>query len=267
MQGLERLRKILPHAGWGLTVGAAITFTGRGDVAIRSYGLLFVAVWIAVDFWAWLIPAIDYFEKPNRIGFKYCIGAAFTCALGTGLMLIMFWQLRDRLEDDREEVERNLSIIAQMPDNQDIHKIRATMINNGQQDIASHHQILCRVNRMNLQNGSTVTNVGWGASQSPAVIQKHGDGESDACLKGSPDWGENNAVICMDMTVEIDFSLVMQPSILMTKRVRLVASGDKSDFLFYQQPLESTDNFCPLPQFWSDRQKEQQQKLFTLPSR
>src|SRR5271170_4245516 len=72
---LARIKSKLPHPLVGIVVATLIAFSGRSELTLRSYGILLIALWLAIDFWAWLLP------RPSKYDMKYVFGWTFTSFL------------------------------------------------------------------------------------------------------------------------------------------------------------------------------------------
>jgi hypothetical protein len=124
-------------------VGAAVTFSGRGDLAMRSYALVVIWLWLAIDIWAWLLPLedkgipFDCHGKP-RMGFKYAIGGAFTSALLLLVGMNMWWWMDGKLKDQQDEVFQQLEIQARAPGNGKLYDALFVLTNKSSFDVERH---------------------------------------------------------------------------------------------------------------------------------
>src|SRR5258708_29809116 len=82
---LAKVRTVLPHPVWGIVVATLLAFSGRGELLLRSLGLLLIAVWLSIDLWAWLLA--------KRTRWKFVMGWTATSAMLISVMGIMWWWL------------------------------------------------------------------------------------------------------------------------------------------------------------------------------
>jgi len=75
---LRIIKKILPHPLWRIAIATLNVISGRGELLLRSYGLLLIVFWLAVELWVWLL------EKPTI--WKQVFGRAVCDAMLIAMM-------------------------------------------------------------------------------------------------------------------------------------------------------------------------------------
>lgn len=235
---LGQAQRILPHPVVGIVIATFIAFTGRGELALRSYGILAIVVWLSVNLWAWLLP------KRDKYHFRYILGWTTTNALLIGMLGIMWWWMDGKLKDQQEDVYSKLSIQASSSGNKgELSMFSVT--NNGATDIG-HHRIFCRVNFEGWSHGTWAANGGVDIQivDSDVPLKGNGGTETTFCLatsSGPP------PLLCADMTVEAIYVLETQPSNVRVKRLRFVGRYNGNDLTWYGEPVDAHGNFCGGP--------------------
>jgi len=230
-QLLGKIPKIFLYPVWGLLVAALIAIVGRGELLLKSVGLILVAVWLAVDFWAWLI------KKHRR--WTYVIGWTSTSLLFIGVMSIMWWWLDGKLQDQRENVQANLSATATVPPSNHPYWSTFTVRNGGATGIGGR-AILCSPVLQVGENGSVL---------SPGLLERFpvteaelaaGNSESATCLAGV----RTPSPRCIDMELEIRYALTTQPNATDLQKWRFVAMPSAGIYQWHEQPVEEPHSYC-----------------------
>jgi hypothetical protein len=83
-----------------IMIGILLRITGHGQLLLRSLALLALAIWAALDFWAWILP--------KKGCWKFVIGWTATSLLLIAVMGGIRWWFLDQLSDERKEVQQKL---------------------------------------------------------------------------------------------------------------------------------------------------------------
>lgn len=100
--------KFLLHPLWAIVVAALIAGTGRRELFLRSSGFLFVALWLSVDLWVWLLG--KKVEADNAWFWqssKFAIGWTVTSCLLLMVMETMLWGLESQRGEAFKSVWNN----------------------------------------------------------------------------------------------------------------------------------------------------------------
>jgi hypothetical protein len=256
IETLKKIQKVLPHPLWGIVVATLITFSGRGELQLRSCGLLLIALWLAVDLWAWLLP--------KRRPFKFIYGATICDVMLIGIMGIMWWWLDGKLEQNRAEVFDHISISHFIPSGEEDDPMNTvfTATNNSSQQVSKKHGITCFtrlavgndgekyfMNKESVSRGGQSLMLGsdltFGHQPAEASLGPGGDAESARCLRYFGFAHGFTHTECVDVKIQFWYSLEDQIDIDQEKLVRLVATKDKGNSFFWQQqPISSEESYC-----------------------
>jgi hypothetical protein len=262
---LQKIPKVLLHPLVGIGIAALIGFSGRSELALRSYGTLAFALWLTVDLWSWLLP------KKDSVGLKYAFGFTLTSAMLIGVMAVMWWWLDGQLEGEREEVFQNLSasyqlIPAAKPEYDPMFTV-FTVTNGSHQLLSGKHALVCYVNLAVGDHGTSGLENTWEATEGnrrfwglgfvdeyraamPLLepVQPGGDTHSSACLQTL---GFTDGTECVDVTLMFWYSLNDQPNFQQEKDFRFVAQRDfrstdnnKEPFIWSRKSLNSPPDYC-----------------------
>jgi hypothetical protein len=253
---ITEMPKVFLYAPVALLIAWLIAFTGRGELVLRSYGVLAIAVWLAVDLWAYLV------KRSWR--WRFVVGWTGTNVLLILAMLTMWWLLDDRLQDERKDVFQHLSFSHYIRSGEEDDPMSTifTATNGSSYAISYNNLIGCEVILAVGTHGQTfVQNIGRPAYANPdnghIVISRAGehpqishgsslkpgnDAESEKCLS----WFElQDATECVDVKVIFWYALADQPETHQEKKIRYVANkGKDNHFSWLQQPVDSSKSYC-----------------------
>jgi hypothetical protein len=253
---LGKIPKIFLYPVWGLVVGALVTFSGRGELTLRSWGLLLIAVWLSVDLWAWLLPRTDKYH------IKYAFGWTATNVMLIGMMGIMWWWMDGKLGDQREEVFQHLTADHSIPPGFEDDPVYTvfTVENGSSYPISKRHGITCLTNFAVGNGGTSARRLmsTWMDGQQmvlsgsvhtfdrdPALtlLEAGGDAQSEQCLRPLD---FQSGTDCADVTVIFWYTLQTQLENQQLKQFRFVAErGKTGQFSWYKEPIEqATDYYC-----------------------
>ena len=268
---LQQVQKKLPHPLVGIVIATAIAFSGRNELALRSWGLLGVAIWLAIDLWVWLLP------EATRNRLAYSFGCTATSAMLIGMMGIMWWWMNGKLEDQRSEVFDHLTAEHALPNGVDPVFTLFTVTNNSTHALSGKHRLACKVNLEVGNNGTSTSGGFWEVLQSNSPqgriggvlgdsvsgglingdkaaeeyrnalpdsgvqLKGGGDAETNDCLRIVP---FANGSDCIDVELVFWYSLDTQPNFNQEKRFRYVVLKEGDSFAWHSQPLGSKINYC-----------------------
>jgi hypothetical protein len=232
---IDKVRKLLPHPVWGIMVATLIAFSGRGELQLRSVGLLLVSIWLSIDLWSWLLG--------RKTQWKFVIGWAATSATLIGVMGIMYWWLDGKLQDQRDNAFQNLTAGHRLPPGveDDPTYTMFSVINGGSFDI-SKHRIICHTTLAVGNNGtSEFRGFNIEVPHSDSVLKAGGDVSTDQCLH----YHFEQETDCADVTLVFRFSLDTQPNFEQEKLFRFIAyKGRNGNFEWYGEPQEEPGSRC-----------------------
>jgi hypothetical protein len=201
----------------------------------RSLGILFTAIWLAVDLWAWLVkqePTLSIWK------WRFVIGWSTTNILLVAAMGGMYWQLNGALADQRQDVEQSLNVKFGSADGNNAFNSVLTLTNESEVDIG-RHVVRCLVNMAVLPDGGSIRN-------SASTLSLKGplgkDSESLKCFQRmqiSPP-----VTTCADVTIELHYELVPQVGLWQSKRFRFVTRQEREGITWYRQPVNSAGSYC-----------------------
>ncbi len=258
---LGRIPRVFLHPVLGLGVGALITLSGRGELQLRSVGLLLVALWLAVDLWAWLIK--------KEWSFRFALGWTSTSLLLVGVMGIMWWWLDGKLPDQREEVAHSLVFAHHYPPGKQLNPIETlfTVTNNSGFAVSGKRQLICYLISAAGNDETSVTQNMWEAFVPDPITRKwegvfgggnplslwpeiklgpilepNGDTDTyDQCLGLTHFETTTN---CIDLKLIFLYSLETQPDLMQRKDERLVGTVEGGQFVWEAEPVNSRVDFC-----------------------
>jgi hypothetical protein len=243
LAALAQAKKILPHPVAGIVVATLIAFSGRGELVLRSYGLLAIVIWLNVDLWAWLLPM--------RCSLKHAIGATSSSLMLIAMMGVMWWWMDGKLQDQQEDVFDHLGIQFEMTPTlgaNAVMKSNVTIVNGGHFDVGKF-EILCHAVLIEWEDGSKLKNGTLGYASSQTVFRAGGDGATVNCMglirvSANLSNGMPRKFVCGDVLVDVKYTLATQPLAEQQKRARFV-SRENTQFNWKSEPVDSRESFCP----------------------
>jgi hypothetical protein len=262
-RALNRIRAFLPHPVWGIMVATLIAFSGRGELYLRSVGMVLVALWLILDLWAWLL------EKSPRWCWMIICGATVSNLLLIGVMGIMWWWMDGKLADQREDVAHGLVFgHHSLPGKErDALATLFTVTNNSSLAVSGKRQLVCYVISAVGNGGTSVQQNLWQAFMPDPVTRKpegvvgfgnperlwddvkigplleaNGDTETyDQCLSIIHFQTDTD---CVDLKLIFLYSLETQPALKQRKDIRFVGTVQGGQFAWQAEPVESRAKFC-----------------------
>jgi hypothetical protein len=237
---LDKVRKVLPHPVYGIVVAALIAFSGRGELLLRSIGMVLIAVWLALDLWAWLL------NKAPRSRWTIVCGATASGLMLIVVMVTMWWWLDGKLKDQQEDTYSKLDIQAHSSASGKSGELSMFSIVNGGSTNIANHRVYCVINFEGWSHGT------WGGKgvahvqvvDADVLLKGSGGTETTLCLSsmaGPP------PLICADITIEIDYALDTQPNSMRAKELRFVGTYNGHDLTWFGEPVGARGNFCGGP--------------------
>ena len=219
------VRGKLPHPLVGIVTASTLAFVGHGEVLLRGFGLVFVAIWLIADLWNWLL------QKRNC--YTTVVGCALSSIVLIAVMHIMLWLLNGYLEDERNDTFLHLTgNIYSSPSGTATEAI-FTIKNEGQTGLADH-RLACVVNFA--EYGTTMifekTPV-WITASLGLPLSRGGGTQSTACLSIVSNLQN---LTCGDITYKYDYVLATQPGQWQSKTFRFVTMRFGNRLGWYGQP-------------------------------
>lgn len=256
----KHLPSVVRYPVVAVLIGALIT--GTGNFTIKSYGLLLVAIWLAIDLWAWLLNPSKKFRLYWWVHkWRFVIGWAGTSILLICVMALMFVFLNGILADERTESLDKLTIDYSIPSSEiGSHAAVVTVVNGSSYDISGRHRLICQVHVERFAGSGGLDNLefmqrpdeGWvmGAhwdtlpiADTGIVIHGKGDAESTSCL--SVLHFTNTPIKCADITYIFQYFLADEPQYRQEKKTRIVTYPDAAgNFKWYRESLDRRDSRC-----------------------
>jgi hypothetical protein len=234
MAVLSAIQTKLPHPVFGIVIAFLIAFTGRGALTLRSWGLLLIVAWLAVELWVWLLPQQD------KYNIKYAFGWTATSAMLIGMMGIMWWWMDGILKDQQEDVQLKLSATVALPAANGPYFSKFTVRNGGSTGIGKR-TISCDPVLLVASSGNLAIPRGFAeVFPTTSAEMDPGNAETDTCLAlmatRLPD--------CIDTLLNIRYSLVTQPKIVQEKTWRFVAIPSAGIYQWDEQPVGEPNSYC-----------------------
>jgi len=229
ISALSRVQKKLPHPVVGIVIATLVAITGRGELQLRSYGLLMIAMWLSIDLWVWILA------QPTR--WKWIVAGSAPSIMLISVMWIMYSGLQGRLEDQQDDVYQHLELHVRPSSN--AQNVMFTMKNGGTTDLGPHG-IACNLSIARFENSVTLEDMLLERTpESDRLVA--GDAESSSCLSVSP---VKFPMVCADMTVHVQYVLATQPETKRDRLFRFFGHKDGAEFVWDQQPVNTAGRFC-----------------------
>jgi hypothetical protein len=228
-------KAISGHGIFPILIAVGIAVTGHSAMLIRSTVLMICAAWLSVDVGIWVSNTKwKLFWKVGTVVLSCCLSFCI-------VMCIMYVFLESNLEDQQTDVAKNLIVTMELPSSGLPYQTADTVINNSETDI-DHFQIACIANTMQSANYILVEGFEFIRTRPKIfneVLKKNGKGVTDYCLLDVLD--KSTKMMCLDITVQVDYSLATQPLIPQRKSYRFVMrDGGK----WQQQPEDTIYSYC-----------------------
>jgi hypothetical protein len=260
---LSRVQKIFPHPLWGIGVATLLAIVGRGELLIRSAGLVLAVIWLAIGLWVYVLK--------EHWKYRYIIGSALTSLMLLVSMGLMYWWLVGKLKDQLADVYQHLEIsyVNSSESSNDPMGTIFTITNKSSNEISRKHELMCFTrSALGTRNG-----LKWAVEQLTSVIRKGqmalipathipppfligpheledapiepgGDAQSDQCLA----WFRFSSTECADVTIGFWYTLESQPDIEQEISKRWYAYKDQSGkFNWVPQPTGAYTDYCNAP--------------------
>jgi hypothetical protein len=231
---LAALPSALSHPTVPIVLGAVVELVGRDDLLFRSYGLLIVALWLSFDLW------IAVLKRGSR--WRFVLGTTGTNACLIVVMISMRWGMKDKLQDQREDVFRNLAASVVVPTSNNPYWSSFTVRNNGSTSIGKR-EIKCSPIIFTHTNGDIALDHGSSEAFPMTYAEmKPGNAETSQCLAliGPSD------PQCLDAVLSIDYSLTTQPNTDQRKQWRFYAVQSAGAFQWAEEPVDEPRSYCAL---------------------
>ena len=229
---ISRIPRRLLHPVWGIVVATLLAISGRSELFLHSYGLLFAGLWLIVDLWAWLL------DKHSEWGWRFVIGAGCSSLLLIVVMAIVWWWMNGKLQDQQDDVLSRMVLIVNPPRENGSNALMVSVTNNGRTTIAQH-SITCEWIYARFKNGEEVKHATSSVEPPAQVLGSYGGSDSSPCM--TPLHIDTGVLFCADFVAMVTYELETQPGVKWFKRSRywMKPSGD-----MYPMPLESAGYFC-----------------------
>jgi hypothetical protein len=261
---LSGVQKILPHPLWAVGVGTLLATTGRGELLIRSAGLVLVVIWLAIDLWVYVLK--------EHWRYRYITGSGLTSLMLLVSMGLMYWWLVGKLKDQLADVYQHLefSYVNSSEVSNDPMRTIFTITNKSSNEISRKHELMCFTrSALGTRNGYK-----WAVEQFTSVIRKGkmelipanyhipppfevgthgvadapiepgGDAQSDQCLA----WFNFSNTECADVTIGFWYTLESQPDVEQEISKRWYAYKDQGGKLkWVPQPTRAYSDYCNAP--------------------
>lgn len=259
-KALEKVPRIVLHPLWGILLATLLAVTWRGEITLRSSGLLLAALWLSADLWSWLLR--DHKHKWIRL-WRFVIGWGGTSLLLIAVMASMRFWMDGKLEEIRRDVFNQLTIDYSIPPGAEDSPTKSviTVSNGSVYEISAKNRIACQLNLAINEIGGTLETDNIATAENPngtyalisgplgimpipdgAPLHAGGDSQSNSCLSG---WSEANHFVCVDMTIVFQYVLQDQPDIRQAKSLRVSTYGSRNNgFRWYKESLDAKTSYC-----------------------
>lgn len=215
-----------------------IAVSGRGELWLKSLGILLAALWLIVDLWFRLLPTTKQW--------KVLLGWTGTNVLLILVMVAMYWWLDGKLKDQLDDVMSKLAVNAYSEPNSIESMFSVT--NGGQTDIG-YHDVYCIVNFEGFSEHAAVTGGRdrYQMVKSDTPLRAGGGMVTSPCISG---FEGNPPLLCADITVVVEYALITQPTELQKKRQRFYGRYNGQGLKWYGEPVDTPGDFCGGPRAW-----------------
>jgi hypothetical protein len=234
IQMLNNVRGILPHPVWGIVVATLIAFSGRGELLLRSVGMVLIAIWLALDLWAWLLDRAPH----GRWTLVY--GATSTSLMLIIVAGIMWWWMDGKLKDQQDEVFQDLELQVRPPGRGRLYDALFTLTNKSHFDV-ERHALVCFSVVERYENSNPASNVSRAFSSDKVLIKNGGDSETLDCGKNMT---VTHPLKCADLIVQFRYVLMTQPKDEKERKFRFVTRPEQGGYSWIAEPLESKEIYC-----------------------
>jgi hypothetical protein len=145
------------------------------------------------------------------------------------------------LEAQQAEVYQNLKFSVELPPHVHPRLSMFSVSNWGHTNIGKH-EISCEMNLLVLEY-NTVGNSAGMAKFSDAELAASGGTQSDPCL-AQPEFPQESAPLCFDVTVNFSYALETQPSVQKLKSTRFVGFMHGDIFAWSEEPVGQQESYC-----------------------
>jgi hypothetical protein len=238
---LGRVPKLFAYPLVPLMVATLITFTGTGELELKSAGLVIVAVWFSLDVWRWLFTK-RVSKGQSRVwdSSKVAIGWCATSLTLLATMFIMQWMLGSKLNEMTADSQQNIVASVALPVSGNPRDSLFTYRNNGKQNIVAF-KIGCILNYMVI--GTVAFDRSYFDSQpSTTPLQAGGDTVTDQCFQqlAGASMGDMR---CADVTVWFIYAVDSSPATL-TKPFRFVLYKVGPQYQWVNSQIADNRIFC-----------------------
>jgi len=152
----------------------------------------------------------------------------------------------DDIHTQRDDADHNLIIEPHTPPSGELYDTNFTVTNNSHLNVVVH-QIWCG-GRVLTANKVALLGLRSRVLQSDVLVSPGGDSHSEQCLHAIRDFVafRSGPVTCADETVEVDYSIEVEPKVIKTKFKRFV-TGEGG--IWVGQGINDSRNWCPTPQY------------------
>lgn len=246
---LKKAPKIFLHPLWAILVGLCFAIaTSKNQLQFRSIGFILIAIWLAVDWWAWLLSKG---VSPNNLrrwfSWKLAIGW-----VGTSIILLigvagtMWWGVSDAVDNQQQETFEKLSIDIEPQPSGDAADSVFTIRNNSRADI-SHSLVVCHVNFARYRSGLMFDKVTNRFISKPLLPMKAGgDAQSESCLTS---FVGGDPLVCGDVTIEFKYVITQDPGSHKSKSFRFATHASHGLLSWYQESKEIERSSCEPSEF------------------
>jgi hypothetical protein len=158
----------------------------------------------------------------------------------------MEWLLSEKLEEQRNDVAKNLYITISVPPSGNPFNSVIGIQNRSAIGIESL-QIVCSVHV--LMSLATYSNLWYEFyPDAPIPIGPRTDGQTEACLTRIPHYFQvkTTGFRCADMTILFAYSLDTQPKEIQKISIRFASHEEKRNYTWYQRPIDDKNTYCEI---------------------
>jgi hypothetical protein len=226
--------KIAGHPALPLFVGAGLSLDTSGDLIVRSYILLFLAIWMAVDVCLWISKVSLIVHRKD---FRPAACGLSLSLIGCLLLAPIEYLETKKASEQQEEVFMHLLVPTPTMES-NLEDIGISIRNDSRSDV-DVRSLTCEVVAAVFEGGMSVDGMNQ-IHAPPQGLERGGDSNTIPCLKGL--YIIHAPLMCVDIKAFLAYEIVDQPGRISTKEFRHWGRQSPVGFSWKNAALNAPNN-------------------------